>query len=49
LPARQRTDGPGGLQTVHVGHLHVHQDQVIPLGAGLLQRLQAAPVDPIDA
>jgi hypothetical protein len=41
LPARQGTDGAGGFDAVHVGHLHVHQNQIVLLRLRLLQRLAA--------
>ncbi len=41
LPARQGADGAGGVQAVHDRHLHVHQDQVVGGGAGLLDGFPA--------
>ena len=32
-----RADDPGGLETIHVGHLHIHQDQIESAGARLVQ------------
>ncbi|KFB73136.1 MAG: hypothetical protein AW09_001620 [Candidatus Accumulibacter phosphatis] len=29
MPAGQGADGTGSLQTVHVRHLHIHQDQIV--------------------
>ena len=40
-PFGQHADGSRGLQAVHVGHLHVHQDQVVRAGLRLGQRLDA--------
>ena len=35
-----RADDRGGLETIHVGHLHVHQDEIESVGAWLIQRGQ---------
>jgi hypothetical protein len=37
LPARIATDGAGGRQAVHDGHLDVHQDAIKPLAGQALQ------------
>ena len=38
-------DLPGGLEAVHDGHLHVHQNQIIPGGGGGLNGLLAVAGD----
>jgi len=38
-----RADGGGGFDASHLGHLEVHEHQIVTLAAGRRDRLDAAP------
>lgn len=40
--ARERADVPRGINAIEIRHLHIHQDQGVPVLAGQFQRLLAA-------